>query len=313
MKTDTLFYQLFQSFHTLLFELIDRPIAEAEGYKFSSAEIKAKAFRFDGIFVPTANDKLIFFVEVQFRPKEDFYSELLAEIFLYLNQYRPTQDWQAVAIFAKHNSEPTPNKFCQELITSGRITRIYLEDLREETNSLGIAIIQLILATEKKAPTMARKLAEKVERETNTNLRDNVVEFIEAVLVYKFPKLSRQEVEAMFTHSDLKKTRVYQEAMQEGKQEGLQIGEQRGLQIGKQEGLQIGEQRGLKIGKQEGLQRQAAMLLRMLTRKFGKISPSIKSKIAKLSATQLENLAEAIFDFQTTADLSAWIKKHLAR
>ena len=93
----------------------------------------------------------------------------------------------------------------------------------------------------------------------------------------------------MFTHSDLKKTRVYQEAMQEGKQEGLQI------------------------GKQEGLQRQAAMLVRMLTRKFGKISPSIKSKIAKLSVAQLENLAEAIFDLQTIADLSAWLKEHLAR
>ncbi|TYQ30883.1 Rpn family recombination-promoting nuclease/putative transposase [Pseudanabaena sp. UWO310] len=297
MKTDTLFYQLFQSFHTLLFELIDRPIAEAEGYKFSSAEIKEKAFRFDGIFMPETNDKPIFLVEVQFQPKEDFYSEFLAEIFLYLNQYRPIQDWQAVAIFAKYNSEPIPDKFCQELIASGRITRIYLEDLREETNSLGIAIIQLILATEKKAPTMARKLAKKVEQETNTELRDNVVEFIEAVLVYKFPKLSRQEVESMFTHSDLKKTRVYQEAMQEGKQEGLQIGKQEGLQI----------------GKQEGLQRQAAMLVRMLTRKFGKISPSIKSKISKLSAVQLENLAEVIFDLQTTADLSAWLKEHLAR
>ncbi len=289
MKTDTLFYQLFQSFHTLLFELIDHPIAEAEGYKFSSVEIKEKAFRFDGIFMPETNDKPIFLAEVQFQPKEDFYSEFLAEIFLYLNQYRPAQDWQAVAIFAKHNSEPTPDKFCQELIASGRITRIYLEDLREETNSLGIAIIHLILATEKKAPTMARKLAKKVEQETNTELRDNVVEFIEAVLVYKFPKLSRQEVESMFTHSDLKKTRVYQEAMQEGKQEGLQI------------------------GKQEGLQRQAAMLVRMLTRKFGKISPSIKSKIAKLSVAQLEDLAEVIFDLQTTADLSAWIKEHLAR
>ncbi|WP_103669705.1 Rpn family recombination-promoting nuclease/putative transposase [Pseudanabaena sp. BC1403] len=289
MKTDTLFYQLFQSFHTLLFELIDRPIAEAEGYKFSSAEIKEKAFRFDGIFMPETKDKPIFLVEVQFQPKEDFYSELLAEIFLYLNQYRHIQDWQAIAIFAKHNSEPTPDKFCQELIVSGRITRIYLEDLREETNSLGIAIIQLILATEKKAPTMARNLAKKVEQETNTELRDNVVEFIEAVLVYKFPKLSRQEVESMFTHSDLKKTRVYQEAMLEGKQEGLQI------------------------GKQEGLQRQAAMLVRMLTRKFGKISPSIKSKIAKLSVAQLENLAEVIFDLQTSADLSAWLKEHLAR
>lgn len=142
MRTDTLFYQLFQSFHTLLFELIDRPIAEAEGYKFSSAEIKEKAFRFDGIFMPETNDKPIFLAEVQFQPKEDFYSEFLAEIFLYLNQYRPTQDLPSVAIFAKHNSEPTPDKFCQELITLGRIKRVYLEDLRQETNSHGIEIIQ---------------------------------------------------------------------------------------------------------------------------------------------------------------------------
>jgi predicted transposase/invertase (TIGR01784 family) len=292
MKTDTLFFQLFKSFHTLLFELIDRPIAEAEGYKFSSAEIKEKAFRFDGIFMPTANDKPIFLAEVQFQPKEDFYSEFLAEIFLYLNQYRPTQDWQAVAIFARHNCEPAPDKFCQELIASGRIIRIHLEDFWEETNSLGIAIIQLILASEKKAPTMARILAEKVEQETNIELRDNVVEFIEAVLLYKFPKLGRQEVEAMFTHSDLRKTRVYQDAMQEGKQEGLQIGKQEGLQI----------------GKQEGLQRQVAMLLRMLTRKFGKVSPRLKARISKLSMIQLENLAEAIFDFETVADLNAWLK-----
>jgi predicted transposase/invertase (TIGR01784 family) len=227
--------------------------------------------------------------EVQFQPKEDFYSEFLAEIFLYLNQYRPVQDWQAVAIFASHNSEPAPDKFCQELINLGRIKRVYLEDLPQETNSHGIEIIQLILASEKKAPKLARNLAEKIEQETNTELRDNVVEFIEAVLVYKFPKLTRQEVEAMFSHSDLKKTRVYQDAVLEGRQEGLQIGEQRGLQ------------------------RQSAILLRQLTRKFGKISPRIKSQISKLSVAQLEDLAEAIFDLQTSADLSAWIKKQLAR
>jgi predicted transposase YdaD len=121
----------------------------------------------------------------------------------------------------------------------------------------------------------------------------------------------------MFSHSDLKKTRVYQDAMLEGvqigEQRGLQIGEQRGLQIGEQRGLQIGKQEGLQIGKQEGLQRQVAMLLRQLTRKFGKISPRIKSQISKLSVAQLEDLAEAIFDLQSSADLSAWIKKQLAR
>jgi predicted transposase YdaD len=47
------------------------------------------------------------------------------------------------------------------------------------------------------------------------------VEFIETVLVYKFPQLSRQEIQAMFTLDDLKHTRVYQDAKQEGMQQGI--------------------------------------------------------------------------------------------
>jgi predicted transposase/invertase (TIGR01784 family) len=291
LKTDTLFYQLFQSFHTLLFELIDRPIADAEGYQFTTAEIKEKAFRFDGIFIPTTDDKPIFFIEVQFQPKNDFYWEYLSEIFLYLNQYRPINKWQAVAIFAKRNCEPEIVDHVQEMIDSNRIIRVYLEDwVRQETNSLTIAIIQLILAPEDKAPKLARQINEKVQQEPNTDLQDQVVKFIETVLVYKFPKLSRQEIEAMFTFNDLKNTRVYQDAKQEG------------LQLGKQEGLQLGEQRGL--------QRQVAMLLRMLTRKFGKLSPRTKNRITKLSVTQLENLAEVIFDLQTVADLNTWLRNN---
>ena len=299
MKTDTLFYQLFQSFHTLLFELIDRPIADAEGYQFTTAEIKEKSFRFDGIFIPTTDDKPIFFIEVQFQPKNDFYWEYLSEIFLYLNQYRPINKWQAVAIFAKRNCEPEIVDHVQEMIISNRIIRVYLEDwLNQETNSLTIAIIQLILAPENKAPKLARQINEKVQQEPNTDLQDQVVKFIETVLVYKFPKLSRQEIEAMFTFNDLKNTRVYQDAKQEG------------LQEGKQEGLQLGKQEGLQLGKQEGLQRQVAMLLRMLTRKFGKLSPRTKNRITKLSVTQLENLAEVIFDLQTVADLNTWLRNN---
>ena len=97
----------------------------------------------------------------------------------------------------------------------------------------------------------------------------------------------------MFTYSDLKHTRVYQEAKEEG--------EQRGLKLGEQLGLKLGEQRGVVKG-------QATMLLRMLNRKFGQISPSLRGKVNKLSAKQLENLAEALFDLETIADLSAWLK-----
>ena len=45
MRTDTIFYQLFQTFNTLLFELLNLPVED--GYQFVSVEVKEKAFRFD--------------------------------------------------------------------------------------------------------------------------------------------------------------------------------------------------------------------------------------------------------------------------
>jgi len=302
MKTDTLFYQLFNTFHTLLFELIERPIAEAEGYEFSSVEVKEKAFRFDGIFSPKAKDKPIYLIEVQFQQKDDFYWEYLSEIYLYLNQYRPEQEWQAIAIFARRSYEPQPRSHVQEMLDCQRIRRVYLEDLLErETDSFAIRIIQLILSSESQAVTKARQLGERIEQESDTEIQEQVLELIETVLVYKFPKLGRQEIEAMFTYSDLKQTRVYQEAREEGEQRGEERGEQRGLKLGEQRGLKLGEERGLVKG-------QATMLLRMLSRKFGQITPSLRGKVNKLSAKQLENLAEAVFDLETIADLDNWLK-----
>jgi predicted transposase YdaD len=188
------------------------------------------------------------------------------------------------------------------MLNCQRLQRVYLEDLVDrETDSFAIAIIQLILSSESQAVTMARRLGEKIEQETDPEIQEQVLELIETVLVYKFPKLSRQEIEAMFTYSDLKQTRVYQEAKEEGEQRGLQLGEQRGLQLGEQKGLKLGEKRGMVKG-------QATMLLRLLNRKFGQISPSLRGKVNKLSAKQLENLAEALFDLETIADLSEWLK-----
>ena len=240
--------------------------------------MKEKAFRFDGIFSPKAEDKPIYLIEVQFQQKEDFYWEYLSEIYLYLNQYRPQQEWQAIAIFARRSYEPEPRSHVQEMLDCQRIQRVYLEDLLErETDSFAIGIIQLILSSESQAVAMARHLGEKIERENNTEIQEQVLELIETVLVYKFPKLSRQEIEAMFTYSDLKQTRVYQEAREEGEQRGLVKG-------------------------------QATMLLRMLSRKFGQITPSLRGKVNKLSAKQLENLAEALFDLETITDLNNWLK-----
>ena len=155
MRTDTIFYQLFLTFHSLLFELLGEPIENADYYQFTSAEIKEKAFRFDGIFLPDREDQPIYFVEVQFQNKPDFYWEFIAEINLYLNQYRPVHDWKAVALFAQRRfGVESSTLYQQELLANGRIIPIYLDELT--SGSMGVGLIQLILAQESQAPALVQ-------------------------------------------------------------------------------------------------------------------------------------------------------------
>jgi predicted transposase/invertase (TIGR01784 family) len=125
MRIDTIFYQLFQTFDTLLFELIGEPVQNAKGYRFESVEVKEKAFRFDGIFYPSELTKPIYFVEVQFQKKPDFYWDLIAEIAMYLRQYKPPQPWKAIAIFDKRIYDPGILAHYEEFFASGRIIPIY--------------------------------------------------------------------------------------------------------------------------------------------------------------------------------------------
>jgi predicted transposase YdaD len=55
MKTDSLFYRLFQRMPALLLELAGLDIP-AEGYRFKAEEVKQTAFRLDGILLPPEGD-----------------------------------------------------------------------------------------------------------------------------------------------------------------------------------------------------------------------------------------------------------------
>jgi len=288
MRTDTIFFQLFQTFEGLMFELVGLPPETAAGYRFTSVEIKEKAFRFDGIFIPDSVDKNIWFVEVQFQKRAEFYWEFVGEIFLYLSQYKPEQDWQAVAIFAKRSIEPEIPKQFRMLFDSGHIARIYLDEL-PDSESLSLGLVKLIVAPKRETVALAQQLASRVGQAN----RERMIEFIETVLLYKFPQMSREEVEAMFTLSDLKKTRVYRDALKEGER------------LGKLEGKLEGEKIGTQLGQVLGLRKVA---VRLLTRKFGKVSLKTVKRLEKLSAEQLEELAEAVFDFEKVADLDLWLK-----
>lgn len=74
MKTDSIFYRIFQTDPGIFFELLGQSADRAQGYEFRSVEIKQLAFRIDGVLLPKpdAPDQTVWFVEVQFQKDEHF-------------------------------------------------------------------------------------------------------------------------------------------------------------------------------------------------------------------------------------------------
>ncbi len=198
---------------------------QAQVYEFSSREIKELARRFDGIFLPANEDANlpIYFVEVQFQGKPDFYSRLFAEIMVYLHQYQPENDWCSVAVFASRSVDLGVPMQYRGFLMSEQVKWVYLDELAAPASpSLGIGIVQLVVGARDAAVELTNQLMQKARQELEDEaLKRKVIELIEAVLVYKFTELSREEIEAMFGLSDLKQTRVYQEGKLEGKLESV--------------------------------------------------------------------------------------------
>ncbi|MBK1990384.1 Rpn family recombination-promoting nuclease/putative transposase [Sphaerospermopsis aphanizomenoides BCCUSP55] len=220
MKTDTIFYSLFQAFPSIFFELINQSPTEAVAYEFTSREVKQLAFRLDGLFLPTTKDsqKPFYLVEVQFQPDDDLYYRLFAELCLYLRQYKPRHPWQVVIIYPSRNIEREQNLQFGEILLLERVKRIYLDELGE--SSLGVGVVKLVMETEDTAPELAKRLIAQANQQLNdaTTKRD-LINLIETIIVYKLPKKSREEIEAMLGLSELKQTKVYQEAVEEGREE----------------------------------------------------------------------------------------------
>ncbi|MGI2903048.1 Rpn family recombination-promoting nuclease/putative transposase [Tolypothrix sp. VBCCA 56010] len=230
MKTDSIFYRLFQEFPSIFFELIGEPL-EANLYQFSSVEVKQTAFRIDGVFLPTQTEENpIYFVEVQFQPDSEIYSRLFAEICLYLRQNKPENDWCAVVVYPTQSTDTGDIKHYREFFSSQRVSRIYLDELGEVTSlPIGIASVKLVIEAEDTAIGQARELIDRVTQDVDDEImQGQLLQLIETIIVYKFPRMTREEIQAMFSLSELKQTRFYQEAFTEGKQEGIEQGREEG-------------------------------------------------------------------------------------
>jgi len=133
VKTDSLFYRLFQDHPDLVFQLLGGTTPLPGRYTFGSQEVKQTRFQIDGVLTPppeSLNLPLVF-VEVQgYRDQQKtLYHSFFAEIFLYLRDYQPPNDWLGILIFTKRSLDPSLPRDFQDYADSPRFKRVYLDEL----------------------------------------------------------------------------------------------------------------------------------------------------------------------------------------
>jgi predicted transposase/invertase (TIGR01784 family) len=271
VKTDTLFYLLFKRQPSLLFELASLKVPHPEGYRFQSVEIKQTAFRIDGVFLPPADEtgSPLIFAEVQYRKDARIYGRLFSEALLYLRQHEPPQDWRAVVIFPDESADPGVSVHHREFFESGRLQRLYLEGLPVDgRDSLGSDMLRLVAAKDEQAVACVERLKRRIIAQPAPARRE-WMELLETILVYKWPRLTRDEVRKMLAdvlNVELKQTRFYQDVFAEGRQEGEQV-----------------------------------LLLRQLKRRFGPLPEWVELRLAQAATDQLERWAERVLEAPTLA------------
>ncbi|KAM3099701.1 Rpn family recombination-promoting nuclease/putative transposase [Phormidesmis sp. 146-12] len=279
MRRDSIFYKLFKQLPGLLFELIEEAPPDAARYRFDSVEVKESAFRIDGVFLPPddAESKQIFFAEVQFQKDEELYRRFFSELFLFLRRSEVAyDDWAGVLIFGSRSMEPTSATWYRSLLSSSQIYWVYLDELgdwRDQPVELGVML--LTIAEKSEAPEQARFL---MNRGAQLGGRRDIIELVSTIMVYKFTELSREEVAAMLNIQDvqIEQTRIYQE-----------------------------------IEERQGRNNREAIVVELLTEKFGELSESVKAQLAAMPVDKLKSLTKALLNFQELADLEAWFAANL--
>ncbi|MFN5952421.1 MAG: DUF4351 domain-containing protein [Dolichospermum sp.] len=156
-----------------------------------------------------------------------------------------------------------------------RVTQLYLSDLRDQQElTPNLMLLQLLVTEKDKSAVIGRKLLQEADTRGEFQRR---LSLIETILANKFPELTKEIIMNMLDLEivDITQSRFYQEIIEQGLQEG-----------------------------------EANLVIRQLRRRLGELPESQCSQIKSFPVSQLEDLGEALLDFQGIDDLDDWLQKY---
>lgn len=283
MRTDPLFYELFQAAPQTFFELLQ--IIPACAYRFESITVKTSEKRIAGVFEPLEAGQPIYFLEVQAFPDEMIYWREMREIATFFEQRPAMRDtpWRAYVLWlnveddpgfgtlARLAHEPNPQLVSLDLIK-------LLKKLPDESLTLNV-LRPLLAETEHAVRQNVVQWVEKIRQQSasDANLEERLISLMSQLIERKFKALNYKELSKMLRLTPLRETTSGQELLQEG---------------------------------------QIAILSEFIQAKFSvssELIETIQEEMQLLPLESLQVLARRLPLISTIEQLEVWISDHLPR
>ncbi len=256
--------------HWLIGELIELT-------ELKPTELLLNPIRADSIIFLQSED-LILHIEFQTDVDEDIPFRM-ADYRLRLYRRFPQKRVYQVVIYLKKTESPLAriNQFeLPEIQASFNVIRLWEIPTQTFFQTRGLLPFAILSQTDNPVEVL-HQVASEIEQIHDHNEKSNLTASagIIAGLV-----LNREIIQTLLRPEIMKESVIYQDILAKG--------------------LTEGEILGIKKG-------EANLVLKQLNRRIGLISPDKEQKIRKLSLEELENLGEALLDFQTQDDLINWL------
>lgn len=243
------------------------------------SELSHEPIRADTVILLQSPD-LILHLEFQTQPQGEIPYRML-DYATRLYRVYPNQQLEQVVIYLKksQSSLVRQNQFTTNQ-TQHLFRVIRLGEIPSDTflNTPGLLPFAVLSQTDNPEKTLLQ-VAQSIETITDKNQKSNLAasSSILAGLL-----LEKETIKKILKEEIMKESVIYQDILA----------------------------KGLQQGRQEGLQQEINLILRQLQRRIGEIAPELITQINNLSLNQLENLGEALLDFQTSNDLIQWLNSH---
>lgn len=248
--------------------------------KLSPTELSLEPIRADSLIL-LGSDRVVLQIEFQTEPDPTM-GFRMADYRLRIHRRFPRKEIRQIVIYLK----PTGSELVYQTVfkipglrAEFEVIRLWEQPTQPFLELTGLLPLAVLTQTPDKAQTL-RQVAAKVDAIPEIGIQSNIAASAGI--------LAGLSLEKGFINQVLRREIMQQSVIyQEWKEEFLQEGEQRGR-----------------------TEEARSLILRQLTRRIGQVSSAMRSQVQALSLVQLESLGEALLDFTSVEDLSAWLRSH---